>query len=100
MTAIKLFFTSLLLILTLMASAQTLNDIQCKNRILLVMEQGDDTPIFQNQLDEFDGLENEMEERKILMYQIKNNSYRLGLHSNNKWKSIKRTQGSIRFFTS
>ena len=71
-----------------MASAQTLNDLQWKNRILLVMEQGDDTLIFQNQLDEFDGLENELEERKILIYQIKNNSYRLGLYANKKWKSI------------
>ena len=88
MRILKFFFITVLLLFTVMMSAQNIDDHLWNNRIFLVIQDADN-PLFEQQLDKFVGLESELQERKILVYQIKANQYKVGLHSKEKWQVIR-----------
>jgi hypothetical protein len=66
--------------------AQNIDSYQWKNRILLVLTDDIDNSIFKNQIEELKRYEDGLKERKLIVYQIHNKAYKLGLAENSNWQ--------------
>lgn len=63
-----------------MAEAQITKSHQWENRVLLIMTNSLDNDTFIDQIKELKSDKNGLEERKLIIYQIEKNSYKIGLN--------------------
>ncbi|MEP3838754.1 MAG: DUF4174 domain-containing protein [Algibacter sp.] len=59
--------------------SQNIASHQWENRVLLVLTDATDTITFQNQIKELQTQENELTDRKLIVYQITKHTYHIGL---------------------
>lgn len=79
-TLISIIHTSLLLIGVLMMNytyAQDLKKHQWENRVVIIASQNEDSRTYQEQITEFNSLPKEFKERKIIVYQVLPDRYKL-----------------------
>lgn len=85
----KLFLTSIFL--TTLASitmAQSIEDHQWENRILILSAKDANNAELLMQLQEFRANETGLKDRKLLIYQLVGEQYKIGLADDNDWKEI------------
>ena len=66
--------------------AQNLKSYQWKNRLLLVITDDINNEIYKNQITELERHVNGLKERKLVVYHIKKDSYKIGLIENGRWQ--------------
>lgn len=66
--------------------AQNLKTHKWENRLLLVITDDTNNEIYKNQITELEHHVNGLKERKLIVYHIKKNSYKIGLNENNSWQ--------------
>lgn len=67
--------------------AQELEKHQWKNRIVLILSNDKESELVKSQLKEFDGKSAGLKERKLIIYQVLPNSYRILNSGNKEWIS-------------
>lgn len=86
MSVLKVILFTLFIINMQPFHAQNIDSYQWKNRILLVLTDDIDNSIFKNQIEELKRYEDGLKERKLIVYQIHNKAYKLGLAENSNWQ--------------
>jgi hypothetical protein len=66
--------------------AQNLKSHQWKNRLLLVITDDINNEIYKNQITELERHVNGLKERKLVVYHIKKESFKIGLIENSGWQ--------------
>lgn len=66
--------------------AQNIKSHQWENRLLLVITDDNNSKIYKNQIRALKNNEIGLEERKLLVYQVKKDSYKIGFTKNNCWQ--------------
>lgn len=67
--------------------AQNIGSYKWKNRLLLVLTDDTDNAIYKKQIKEFRINKNGLEERKLIVYNIKKDNYKIGLTENIDWQN-------------
>jgi hypothetical protein len=68
--------------------SQNLSEHQWKNRLLIVYTDDLNAEDYLQQLSELRKYDAGLEERKLLIYKVHNNSFEVGLEENQEWKEI------------
>ncbi len=68
-------------------NSQDLTKYRWENRLLLIMTSDVKKNEFHNQIVEFSNDQKGLQERKLLVFQISPNAFRIGLDSNSKWQT-------------
>lgn len=76
-TLIRLFFITIGVFLLLKMNAQNLDKHQWKNRILIIQTAAESTAKYQEQVIEFSNLKTEFIERKLIVYHLIDNKYKV-----------------------
>lgn len=66
-------------------NAQDLSQHQWKNRLLLVITDDTNTTVFQNQIKALELQKTELEDRKLIIYQITPTHFKSGISNNSDW---------------
>ncbi|WP_298495593.1 DUF4174 domain-containing protein [uncultured Algibacter sp.] len=86
MKILKILFIIISIISTNKGMSQNITAHQWENRVLLVLTDNADTCTFQNQIKELQENENGLKDRKLIVYQIKEDTFSIGL-KNEKWQN-------------
>ena len=66
--------------------SQNMKSHRWENRLLLILTDNTNTPIYKNQITELKIHNEGLKHRKLLVYQIKKNSYKKGLIEDSDWQ--------------
>ena len=66
--------------------SQNIKSHRWENRLLLILTDNIDSPVFKKQIIELNNHQKELEERKIILYQIKKDGYKAGLLEHSDWQ--------------
>tara|TARA_R110002049_G_scaffold32570_2_gene108295 strand:+ start:3513 stop:3896 length:384 start_codon:yes stop_codon:yes gene_type:complete len=66
--------------------AQNLTSHKWENRILLVITDKNNSPVYKNQINKLQACTNGLAERKLFIYQVKKDSCKTGLQNTSKWQ--------------
>ena len=86
MKILKILFIIISIISTNKGMSQNIIAHQWENRVLLVLTDNADTSTFLNQIKELQENENGLKDRKLIVYQIKEDTFSIGL-KNEKWQN-------------
>lgn len=83
---LNFFFTLIAITFTMSANSQDITKHQWENRLLLVITSAENNPLYLEQLALFQQEPEGLEERKLLIYQVKKDAFKLGV-SDGLWVS-------------
>ncbi len=86
MSHIKIIILTLFVFKTSFSMGQDLTAHKWNNRILLVIVNNLDNSVYNNQIGELQACIDGLLERKLLVYHIKKDRYKLGLENSVEWK--------------
>ncbi len=81
-----IFISNIYLFMSMNTMAQDFSKHEWENRLILVYSENQNNSIYQKQLTEFIENEEGLLERKILVYHILPERYKIGLKSEDKWE--------------
>ncbi len=73
-----------------MAQSDFLDQYQWKNRLVLIINGAGTAAIFNSQMKEFDGMDIEFKDRKLIVFQIQENQFREVSQPAGKWMNRKK----------
>lgn len=86
MKILKILFIIISIISSNKGMSQNITSHQWESRVLLVLTDNADTSTFLNQIKELQENENGLKDRKLIVYQIKEDAFSIGL-KNEKWQN-------------
>lgn len=84
--SIKIILITLFIFKTSPLMGQNIASYKWENRLLFIITDDSESPIYINQINELRRCNKDFTERKLLIYQIKKESYKIGLRNDTKWK--------------
>lgn len=69
-------------------TAQSLAQHEWNDRLVLLLVEDEENEVFQEQLRAFRKEADGMQDRKLVIYQIKPNAYKIGLKAAKEWKTV------------
>lgn len=82
---IKITILTLFIFKTCSLKAQNLTSHKWENRILILLTDNTNTIIYKNQISDLERCTKGLEERKLIIYQVKKDSYKIGLQNTDNW---------------
>lgn len=79
-------FLNILVMTTLNMNAQDLQKHQWENRLVLIFAENEKLEVYQNQLEELISSKEGLTDRKIIIYYILPEKYKIGIYPESKWE--------------
>lgn len=79
-------FLNILVMTTLNMNAQDLQKHQWENRLVLIFAENETQEVYQNQLEELISSKEGLTDRKIIIYYILPEKYKIGIYPESKWE--------------
>jgi hypothetical protein len=96
MSGLKIILSILILLNMSHVNSQHIASYKWKNRILLVLTDDINSAIYKKQIKELQVQENGLKERKLIVYQISKDEFKLGLTETKDWQKSTRLYKSYK----